>query len=45
MQPNELTFFAVWTWFRNNPHATFQEFMTAFERAARIGQKTLREGA
>jgi len=34
---NRLAMLALWTWFRNNPQATFSEFQDAFHRAMRIG--------
>jgi hypothetical protein len=27
---------ALWSWFRNHPAATFQEFSDAFDRAQRL---------
>lgn len=44
MKPNELELLAVWTWLRNNHHATFQDFIDAFARAARIFGTAERRG-
>lgn len=33
MTPQELSMLALWTWFRNNPNASFQEFFAVFRRA------------
>lgn len=37
---NRLSMLALWTWFRNNPKASFPEFQDAFNRAMRIGGKS-----
>lgn len=33
MTSQELSLLALWTWFRNNPNATFPEFFAVFRRA------------
>lgn len=33
MTSQELSLLALWTWFRNNPNATFTEFFAVFRRA------------
>ena len=34
---SQFSLLALLTWFSNHPHATFQEFSQAFDRAQRIG--------
>lgn len=35
---------ALWSWFRNHPAATFQEFSVAFDRANRLERQPVAEG-
>lgn len=35
---------ALWSWFRNHPTATFQEFSDAFARANRLERHPVAEG-
>ncbi len=34
---------ALWSWFRNHPAATFQEFSDAFDRAQRLERQPVAE--